>query len=308
MTSTTNRPASVDHLRDENGFFSMVAVDQRGSLRAMLAEHADGRGVSDDDLAQFKVDVARELAPGASGLLLDRGFGFRAAAASRCPVILAADVLTASVPGGPVDQATIDHGLTAEIADDFNAQALKMLVPWTYDIRSEAVDLAHEFMGVARGMGLPGIVEGVVRPPDFATWSIPRRNEALVAAAQDLAATAPDLYKAEVIYTSPEHHELATEASKGITEALSVPWVILSSGVPGKHFGEALAAAVAGGAEGFLAGRALWADACGAPDAAAFLRTTSVDRLQALAAIVADGSGSSPGRQQPSPRHRASGA
>lgn len=252
----------------------------------MLAEQAGGQDVSDEDLVQFKVDVATELAPGASGLLLDRDFGFRAAAASLCPVILAADVLTASVPGGPVDQATIDQGLTPEIAYEFNAQALKMLVPWSYDIRSEAVDLAHEFMGVARGMGLPGIVEGVVRPPDFASWSIPRRNEALIAAAQDLAATAPDLYKAEVVYTSPEHHELATEASKGITEALSVPWVILSSGVPGEYFGDALSAAVAGGAQGFLAGRALWADACGAADAAAFLRTTSSSRLATLAARV----------------------
>jgi sulfofructosephosphate aldolase len=286
LASTTTPSVSVDHLRDENGYFSMVAVDQRGSLRAMLAEHAGGRPVGDDDLAQFKLDVATELAPGASALLLDRDYGFRAAGVSPCPVILAADVLSASVPGGPVDTATIDRDLTAEIAHDFNAQALKMLVPWTYGTRSEAVDLAHEFMGVARRMGLPGIVEGVVRPPDFATWSIPRRNDALVAAAQDLAATAPDLYKAEIIYPSPEHHDAAREASKGITAAMPVPWVILSSGVPGKHFGEALAAAVEGGAEGFLAGRALWADACGAPDVAAFLRTTSSDRLATLAATV----------------------
>ena len=84
--------------------------------------------------------------------------GFRAAGASPCPVILAADVLSASVPGGSVDTATIDLDLTAEIAHDFNAQALKMLVPWTYDTRTEAVDLAHEFMDRIEAGGIPVIM------------------------------------------------------------------------------------------------------------------------------------------------------
>ena len=82
LASTTTPSVSVDHLRDENGYFSMVAVDQRGSLRAMLAEHAGGRMIGDDDLAQFKLDVATELAPGASALLLDRDYGSHAAGAS----------------------------------------------------------------------------------------------------------------------------------------------------------------------------------------------------------------------------------
>jgi sulfofructosephosphate aldolase len=86
---------TLDALARDNGTFLMVAMDQRESLRGMLGEH-DPAPIEDERLVRFKLAVARELAPYASGLLIDRPFGFdevvrRGLVPDRCGLVLAAD-------------------------------------------------------------------------------------------------------------------------------------------------------------------------------------------------------------------------
>lgn len=275
---------TIDALRDSRGAFSMLAIDQRGSLRAMLAAAQGVNTVPDADIIDFKVAVSRLLTPAASAVLIDREFGAEAAKVAKCPIILAADILSASVPGGPVDTAEIDDELTSEVIANFGAEALKMLVPWTPETRDAAVDLSARFMELCRQVDLPGIVEGVVRPADIAEWSDERRDDALVTASQDLAQTKPDLYKAEIPSYGAGPAALITATAQRITDSLECPWVVLSSGVTADVFPSAVAASRAGGAEGFLAGRAIWADAITADDTLEFLTSMSVSRLTGLAA------------------------
>lgn len=277
---------SLDRFRDQHGRFSMLAIDQRESLRQMLS--AGGlTTVPDAELVAFKLLVVETLVPHASAVLIDRQYGGPAAAASVRPVILAADLLSQSVPGGPVDTAVLDDEVTPEFASAFGAAALKMLVPWLPERSDEAVDLSARFMDLCRRAGLPGIVEGVVRPLDLASWSDEDRNAALVQAAKDLAATGPDLYKAEVPSYGKGDPAIITAVAAEISASLDCPWVVLSSGVSADRFPGAVAACIAGGAEGFLAGRAIWADATTASDPAEFLRTESVRRLQELSGAEA---------------------
>lgn len=281
--STPPSPSTtaVDQLRNDDGWFTMVAVDQRESLRHMIGRgHAET--VSDEVLIRFKRDVARTLTSRASGLLLDPQYGLSAATAADCPVILAADILTSSMPGGPVDTAEINTELTVDAVEAFSAHALKMLVPWLPGTRNEAIDLSAAFMERCREFGLPGVVEGVVRPRNVSEWSLSQRSEALIAAAEDLAQTRPDLYKTEVIFTDPSHITVATETSRAITELVECPWVVLSSGVPSDLFADALASACAGGASGFLAGRAVWAGATAVDDPFDYLSATSLEVLEKL--------------------------
>ena len=56
----------------ENGTYAMVAMDQRESLRTMFREH--GFDDSDERVRAFKTAVARELAPHASGFLIEPEF------------------------------------------------------------------------------------------------------------------------------------------------------------------------------------------------------------------------------------------
>jgi sulfofructosephosphate aldolase len=137
-------------------------------------------------------------------------------------------------------------------------------------------------MELCRSAGVPGIVEGVVRPRDIAEWSDDARNEALVRAAADFVAVRPDLYKAEVPSYGRGDLGVVTEVSGEITQALDCPWVVLSSGVHAEDFPAAVVACKEGGASGFLAGRAVWADAFSAPDTEEFLASEGTARLRRI--------------------------
>lgn len=290
MTNTA-RPGTIDSFRDARGNFSMLAVDQRESLRTMLGRATPGRAVEDSALVDFKVRACEALTPHASGVLLDRAYGEPAARVSTCPLILAADVLHSDVPGGPVNRAEVDHEVTAGLVDEFGATAMKMLVPWLPDAREAATDLAHEFMDLCRRLGILGIVEGVVRPADFDTWPDADKNDAFVEAAQDMAKSGPDLYKAEVPLFGVGAPSRIIDTAQRITDTVACPWVVLSSGVSAETFPRAVELSMAGGASGFLAGRAVWADATVAADPGAFLRSESAARLQRLAGGLPDNTG-----------------
>ena len=137
-------------------------------------------------------------------------------------------------------------------------------------------------MGYGHSRGKGGI-EGVVRPSDLATWSDNDKNDALVDAAKDLGSVGPDLYKAEGPLFGAGDRDAIVSTARRVTDAIDCPWVVLSSGVPAERFPAAVAMSREGGADGFLAGRAIWADAITAPDPLKFLREQSADRLQSLA-------------------------
>ena len=85
-------------MRDTNGLYSMIAVDQRDSLRAMLAQ-SGYVPVTDDQMREFKVKVARALSPAASALLVDTDFALQPildadALAQGCDLIVAVDAIS----------------------------------------------------------------------------------------------------------------------------------------------------------------------------------------------------------------------
>jgi tagatose-1,6-bisphosphate aldolase len=73
-----------------------------------------------------------------------------------------------------------------------------------------------------------------------------------------------------------------------VSDALSVPWAVLSAGVDHEAFRDQLRAAMAGGAAGFIAGRSVWKEAVGldAADRRAFLADTGRRRFAELLEIV----------------------
>jgi tagatose 1,6-diphosphate aldolase len=73
-------------------------------------------------------------------------------------------------------------------------------------------------------------------------------------------------------------------ACRTITDAVRVPWALLSAGVDHATFTGQLRAARAGGASGFIAGRSIWKDAVSLPAAErdAFLGGEARRRLEEL--------------------------
>jgi len=108
----------------------------------------------------------------------------------------------------------------------------------------------------------------------------------LIIAAREAAAWKPDLYKAEVPFHGEGDLNLVTKNAERISEAIGSPWVVLSNGVKQPFFNDAVKACAMGGASGFLAGRAVWADIVSSPDIPKALREISIPRLEQLAEIV----------------------
>jgi len=274
----TTRVATLDALARPSGTFLMVAIDQRESLRTMLLEH--GHDAGDERLARFKLAVARELAPHASGILIDDEYGAHVVEEAvrlvprSCGVLLAVDLLEQE-PGEVVEDTRLDE--RDEIPG--GVVALKLLVIWRDDARrAERAETARRFVELSERHGVLSVLEPVVRHDD--------REWAIVEAARELGAVGPSLYKCQVPLAGKGDPAEITRWCREIDAALPCPWVVLSQGVDPDDFPRAVEAACRGGASGMLAGRAVWTPALAAEDPTPVLREHSVPRLRELAAIV----------------------
>jgi sulfofructosephosphate aldolase len=280
--------STLDALARDNGTFLMVAMDQRESLRAMLAEH-HSEPIEDERLVRFKLTVARELSPSASGFLIDRRFGFdevvrRRLVPATCGLVLAADAIVPE-PGNPVGDTALDPEVDAAAAATAGAVALKLLVVWRDDAeRPRRLALAQRFVEGARDAGLLSVLEGVVRP--CSPGDAFHREAAIVEAAGELASVGPSLYKVEVPLQGRGDPAELERRCRQIDDVVDCPWVALSSGVEPDDFPAAVEAACCAGASGILAGRALWRGVLGADDPTFLLRQHSAPRLRRLGEIV----------------------
>ncbi len=270
----------------------MVAIDQRESLRRMFPL-LDGQEVDDGALRRFKREATTALSPYASAVLLDRCYGVDrsrpAGLAEGTALILAADDLTQPA-GQPVVSSRLDPLVTVDYVQQVGAEAIKLLVIWYEDgPAAEREDLVRSFVQLADAAGVVSLVEGVVHPSVGAEWAdMGRRHDAIIRAAVELSSYGGAIYKAEVPGYVPGDLSLVREQARQLTDMIDVPWVVLSSGVALAEFPGAVAEAVAGGASGFLAGRAIWSDTVVAEHPAQALAELAVPRLRSLRDIVSD--------------------
>ena len=282
----------VGALGSPDGGYSMLALDQRESLRRMFPL-LDGQEVGDDRLRRFKAAAIRILSPHASAILLDRplaiAFDRPEGIAPGCGLILAADLLD-QPPGQGVVQTFLDPEVTAAFVRHVNAVALKLLVIWRPDGRqAEREDLVRSFVALADEAGVASLVEGIAKPAEGGDWSsADERHGGILEAAKELTSHGGTIYKAEVPGYAPGDLSRVREHAQRITDQIDVPWVVLSNGTAQQDFADAVREACLGGASGFLAGRAVWADTVADAEPERALEERSVERLHALSAVVAE--------------------
>jgi sulfofructosephosphate aldolase len=280
--------SNLESLRRPSGGFAMLAVDQREALRNMMAEHADG-AVTDAAVTDFKLTAARILSPFASAILIDRQFALDRALAERvvdpaCSVIASADHFE-SAHGELVGRVTIDRRVDPFALRDRGVVALKLLVLYRPDGGAdERRTMTEEFVALCEKAGLVSIVEPVSRKPlDDRAWDW---GDGVFAAAEELGSLGADLYKAEVPGRAESGESAVRAGCRQLTSTISGPWVVLSSGVSEHRFPDAVRWACEEGAEGFLAGRAVWASSLGAADVVADLSGKATERLRSLGSVV----------------------
>jgi len=281
-------PLSLTPLQRASGGFAMLAVDQREAMRNMFAAHTDAP-VTDQDLQDFKVDATRILTPHASAVLVDKQFAFdavveRGAVAEGCGLISSADLFE-TAHGELVGRVSIDPAVDPAVAKEQGAVAMKLLVLWREDEpASGRIELVEQFVDLCHGAGLISIVEPVSR--GRADKKPCDAEAGVLRAAEELGSLGADLYKAEVPLKGQGPEDEIRRRCAQITRSVKSPWVVLSSGVPQDVFPQAVRLAMREGADGFLAGRAVWSGCIGAPDVQEALRTDAVTRLRTLASVV----------------------
>jgi sulfofructosephosphate aldolase len=266
------------------GAFAMVALDQRISLETMF--EAAGLPADEPALDAFRIEALRALLPHASAVLLETGFlsrgGHELLDGSSCGRIVAVDSLRQE-RGHPVQDSDLDID-AVPLAMSLGADALKLLVVWTPgQDNSRRVAIVERFIAAAHEQGVLALVEGIVQA-DPSTGGLASPEEYLRASVA--LAEGCDVYKAQVPVHGGSEPESVTALARELTDALEMPWVVLSTGVRPEEFETAVTASCRGGASGFLAGRAIWAPALTSQDRPRYLDDVSVPRLDRLCAIV----------------------
>jgi len=270
-----------------DGTLAIVAMDQRNTLRRMLS--AENRPTDPDTIRAFKVDVVEALSPAASAVLLDPEFGVPAvrdaeAMAHGCGMVVAVEPAErATWEGEP--RAGRDPERTAAWVREIGGDAVKLLVQMRPDRprRAGEPDLVAEVVEVVRAVvddcaaaGVPSVVETLLYAlPDEPPLPLRRRAELIAESAQILSETRPDLLKLE--------YPGDARGCQAVANVVTVPWAMLSAGMPFGAFLEAVVTSCEeGGASGFIAGRVYWKEAVAleGPARKEFLCTTGRERLE----------------------------
>jgi len=313
---TNGKFEGLMHISNSKYQFTMVATDQRGSLKRMINPQ-DPNSVTAEQLKKVKMALIKNLAgkksPGkASGILVDPEYSYERDFIKSCDIRADVGILMGVESTGYGGQGEfappvrIFGGLEVEEAvlkiKNRGASAVKMLVYYHPDGPTrkyqesmvKAVGRACEKYDIAFLLEplSHSLKEGPHKkrnPKEFSE----DKPRIVVETAREL--TKPeygvDVLKAEFPLNLKYAEELGqdpSEACKELDEASQIPWVILSAGVDFEEFKENLKYAVDNGASGFLCGRAIWKESIGMDDMDKFLLTTGVKRLNDLVEITSD--------------------
>ena len=290
MTNTVSRPLNgLSSIANSDGVFSIVAMDQRNTLKKMFA--AVGVTATDDDMMQAKIAVASALSKAGSGILLDPTWGVPAVnqndiLPASCGLLIAAENPDrGNFNGEP--RPTKMPGQDAAWVKSLGGQAVKVLVSMhpgrvrnagEPDLTSETVELVRSIVADCKAQGIPSVIENLIYPlPNAELLTDEQKENLIVESAILLNETKPDLLKLEFPITE--------RGCKRLADSLTVPWAVLSAGVAFEQFKKAIILSCdAGGASGFIAGRSIWKEAIGMSkvEQDKFLTSTAVARLEEL--------------------------
>jgi len=282
---TTAETRALQQLTTASGRLAVVAADQRTSL--VKVRSAAGQPADRDALRGFKHDLVEALAPLAPAVLLDPEIALPSVIDEGALPGHTGLLVSLERSGPPL----IGQARPAELLPDLGAAgvralggtAAKLLVHLRADGERQNAVLVRSAVEDCRRHDLLLIVEAVVH-------RLPGEDEQAFAHARPglIHESALLLEECGVGYLKLEYPG-DEKACAALTDAIEVPWALLSAGVDHDTFVGQLRIALAAGASGFIAGRSIWKEAAVLPRAQArdFLRGESRRRLERLLELVA---------------------
>ena len=294
MTKVVTRALNgLSSISNSDGIFSIVAMDQRNTLKKMFT--AVGVTATEEDMFGAKIAVASALSKAASGILLDPTWGVPAVnendvLPTTCGLLVAAENPDrGNFNGEPRPTKMI--GQDAAWVKSQGGQAVKVLVSMhpgrpmkagEPDLTSETVELVRAIVADCKVQGIPSVIENLIYAlPNAEPLTDDQKENLIVESAILLNETKPDLLKLEF--------PMSERGCKRLADSLTVPWAVLSAGVAFDQFKKVITISCdAGGASGFIAGRSIWKEAIGMnkADQEKFLNSTAIARLEELNATV----------------------
>ncbi len=287
------RTGTLDDIANDSHVFSIIAMDQRNTLRRMFT--AVGRDASDEDLRVAKADVARVLTPAATGLLSDPTYGVPAIAAAgalapNCGLLIAAEPSERrSFNGEP--RTHRDPALNAQWLLDQGGDAYKFFIQLRADrpgpaagepdLVAEALAVCEEIIADCRAAGVPAVIENLIYEIPGEDYNPQVRENAIIEAARALNDLDIDLLKLE--------YPGSPEGCRRLADILDRPWAVLSAGVPFDQFTDIIKIATEeGGASGFIGGRSIWREVVSLDGAERqeFLTSVALPRLERLLEVA----------------------
>jgi len=290
---TTSELRGYQQICAPNGMMVVIACDQRGGMRTLLAsEPAEQSAISDATLGETKSDIVQYLASQASCVLLD----------PICAVpkvvddgVLSRDVaLLVGLDASGFDKTPEGYrlsrlvpGIDARRVREFGGTGGKIMVY----LRADKLEANTHNIEILRRCIEDFAREDLLLVVEFLTYDLPGESR------EDYAAKVPEL----VIEGTRICLDLGSKVLKlpypGTPEACAavtrltgtVPWAVLSAGVDHTTFLGQVETAMQNGASGVIAGRALWKDCISLDrkETAHRLMTIAVPRLREIQAVIA---------------------
>jgi tagatose 1,6-diphosphate aldolase len=267
----------LDAISTASGVIAAVAMDQRRSLRGMIARAAGTTpdAIPDAQLVEFKAAVTEHLSPHASAILLDPEYGLDGARrkSPNCGLLLTYESDGFENPRPHRMLALMPH-ISVRRLRDLGASAIKILLSYAPDDSCAANDVKHaaiERIGAeCEALDMPFLLEPVVYHP--ATGSVDPRDKPELVVHTMRQFSRPD-YRVDILkvefpigfdhlWKAYSRHEALDWYKRADDAASGMPYLYLSAGVSIRNFIGSLELALESGAHfsGVLCGRALWQD------------------------------------------------
>lgn len=289
-TLTLGKQRGLSQCATGGGFFNILALDHRQAVKKVFFNQRDPYF----EAVAFKRDVVRSLSPMSTAILLDPSIGAGPCLSDyslpgNCGLIVTVE---ASGYEGP------SHARISRLPTDWNAgrikrlgaSAVKLLV--YYHPRSETApamrDLVHQVSEECKRLDVALFLEVLTYSPDpgGGKLSSEKLTEAVIQSAAELTPIGGDVYKAEFpmdVNQWPDPIDWV-DACRSLSEASTIPWVLLSAGVDYNVYAQQAEIACKAGASGILAGRAIWKEALESPisERQGFLATIGCERMSRM--------------------------
>ncbi|WP_246082511.1 tagatose-bisphosphate aldolase [Rubellimicrobium rubrum] len=290
---TTAERRGYQQICGDDGAMLVVACDQRGSMRKLLASTPEAqKAISDEALGRVKMDVTSHLARQAGCVLLDpicavpaivdRGVLHRS---TGLLIGLDASGWDTSPEGYRI--STLVPGVTARRVRELGGTGGKIMIY----LRADQPEANRENLLTLRRVIADFASEDLLLVVEFLTYALPtERPEEHVAMVPALIEGGTRLCLDAGAKVLKIPYPGNREACAAVT-AMSgdVPWAVLSAGVDHATFLGQVEVAMANGASGVIAGRSLWKDCISLDSATTRRRLTdvAVPRVNELRAVIA---------------------